>query len=123
MDLEFFDPTQEVSITARNLPHWFQPGATYFVTFRTSDSLPVAVLEEWNVDRKLWLEQQGIQINDPGWKSKFEQLPFNDRAGFARRFNAKFHRMLDAGHGACPLKHPAMSQIVSDAILHFDGTR
>ena len=29
----------------RNLPHWRQPGVTYFITFRLNDSLPREVLE------------------------------------------------------------------------------
>ncbi|MCE2692854.1 MAG: hypothetical protein LW645_01085 [Verrucomicrobiaceae bacterium] len=29
----------------RNLPHWRQPGVTYFITFRLNDSLPREVVE------------------------------------------------------------------------------
>ena len=42
-----FDPDAEVAISYRNLPHWEQPGKTYFLTFRTIDSLPKAVLDSW----------------------------------------------------------------------------
>ena len=36
----FFDPTQEFSVWYGRLPHWEQPGATYFITFHADDSLP-----------------------------------------------------------------------------------
>jgi len=32
--LHAFDPNADVEVRQRNLPHWRQPGATYFVTFR-----------------------------------------------------------------------------------------
>jgi len=32
-------PERPVTIYERHLPHWRQPGATYFVTFRLADSL------------------------------------------------------------------------------------
>ena len=35
-----FDPQAEVDISARNLPHWFQPGVAIFITMRTLDSMP-----------------------------------------------------------------------------------
>ena len=44
MAFEFFDPTQDVYIRYSRLPHWEQAGATYFITWRTVDSIPQAVL-------------------------------------------------------------------------------
>jgi len=41
-----FDPYGEVIQRRRNLPHREQPGATYFVTFRLGDSVPLALLLE-----------------------------------------------------------------------------
>lgn len=35
-----FDPDEDVEIGKRNLPHWQQAGKTYFITFRTADSIP-----------------------------------------------------------------------------------
>ena len=42
-----FNPDGELHIYCRNLPHWRQSGATYFVTFRQDDSIPAKVLKEW----------------------------------------------------------------------------
>ena len=41
MIFELFDPKAETTVhEGSNLPHWFQAGVTYFVTFRTEDSIP-----------------------------------------------------------------------------------
>lgn len=36
----------EEQITRRNLPHWYMPAATHFITFRLAGTLPRAVLDE-----------------------------------------------------------------------------
>ena len=36
------DPHRPVKIYTRNLPHWRQAGASYFVTFHLADALPAA---------------------------------------------------------------------------------
>jgi len=51
----FFDQFADVDISRRNLPHWQQPGATYFVTFRLADSLPEVRLSELEQERERWL--------------------------------------------------------------------
>ncbi len=33
-----FNPNGDVKVYLRNLPHWRQPGATYFVTFRQAET-------------------------------------------------------------------------------------
>ena len=39
MPFELFDRRRDWSVRQGNLPHWFQPGVTYFVTYRTEDSV------------------------------------------------------------------------------------
>lgn len=34
------------TFTRRNLPHWYMPAATHFITFRLADSLPRVVLDD-----------------------------------------------------------------------------
>src|SRR5262249_5869453 len=48
------DPHGEVQITRRNLPHWRQPGAAYFVTFRLADAVPATLLREWKEELETW---------------------------------------------------------------------
>ena len=74
MPFELFDHKRELRITTGNLPHWFQPGVTYFITFRTEDSIPVEVAELWNYRRDDWL-----------WK-KFTAAKINGTLGCRGRF-------------------------------------
>ncbi|MEY4482589.1 MAG: hypothetical protein RL693_41 [Verrucomicrobiota bacterium] len=43
MAFQFFNPEAEITITQGRLPHWDQTGATYFITWRTADSVPKLV--------------------------------------------------------------------------------
>lgn len=60
--LNAFDPSEPIGSLSGNLPHWRQDGTTYFVTFRTADSLPQEKLRQWVVEREEWLREN----LDPG---------------------------------------------------------
>ena len=76
------------------LPHCDTPGLFQAITFRLADSLPANVLSRL-------LQETGNDV---------EKL---------RRIES----LLDAGHGACWLKQPAIANIAEDALLHGDGQR
>ncbi len=61
-----FNPRGPLRNYVRNLPHWRQPGATYFVTFRLIDSIPSRVLAIWHEERNHWLRVRGIR---PEWET------------------------------------------------------
>ena len=44
-----------VSVYSRNLPHWRQEGATYFVTFHLSDSIPAPQVKLLKEMKATWL--------------------------------------------------------------------
>jgi type I restriction enzyme R subunit len=90
-----FDPRKEFQATQRNLPHWWQPGATYFVTFRLADSLPAIVRDRFEEMRQL-----------------------NEHEAFDWVEN-----YLDAGSGSCLLKNPAHAGLVASALRYFDAQR
>jgi len=90
-----FDPREDFTAKQRNLPHWRQSGATYFVTFRLADSLPVEARVRFEEMRRL-----------------------NDAEAFAW-----VEEYLDAGSGACPFKNPKHARTVASALRHFDGKR
>ena len=69
MNWELFDPDEEVRITSGKLPHWFQAGRLYFITYRTDDSLPISVTKLWLRQRDDWLLRQGINPRSADWKS------------------------------------------------------
>jgi putative transposase len=123
MDWNLFDPDDEVRITAGKLPHWFQPGRLYFITFRTDDSLPVGVVRLWLRQRDDWLLRQGVNPKRANWRCQFASLPARLRRQFHVQFSAEYLKHLDRGHGACVLAHSEVSQIVADGLLFFNGTR
>jgi valyl-tRNA synthetase len=106
-----FDELGEFQITQRHLPHWEQPGATYSVTFRLADSLPESKVAELRQERELWLANAPQNPTD------------EDHKTFSLLFSQKLEQWLDAGMGSCLLKEDAASQIVENALRHFDGER
>ncbi len=58
-----FDKEAEIDRDRRFLPHWFQPGVATFITFRTADSMPREVVEQWKQEIKSWLAKNGIVLN------------------------------------------------------------
>jgi len=105
------DPQDEIKITSRNLPHWRQPGAAYFVTFRLADAVPATLLREWKEELKTWL--------------KFHPEPWDARTKheYQRRFQESREEWLDRGHGSCLLREEFAAEIVAGALKHFQGTR
>ncbi len=121
---KLFDPDSDYNITSgSNLPHWFQPQVTYFITFRTEDSLPGHLIERWHVERSKWLEIHGISDSIPDWKEKLVKLPEKLRIHFHETFSRQYLENLDKGFGACVLKQPLLSKIVADSLSYFNGDR
>ena len=121
---ELFDPNADVRIDAGcSLPHWYQPGVTYFVTFRTEDSIPADVSRRWHARRADWLLKHGIVPNDLNWREQLSQLSAPLRREFHESFSREYLETLDKGYGSCSLRNPQLSQIVAQTLLHFDGGR
>jgi REP element-mobilizing transposase RayT len=113
-----FDREAERTTYRRHLPHWKQPGCTYFVTFRLADSLPKARLDEWRVERDAWLKARGLRSVD-----ELDRLPLRERRIFRQTFTRRMHEWLDAGYGSCLLREPRHALIVADALRFFDEKR
>jgi carbamoylphosphate synthase large subunit/REP element-mobilizing transposase RayT len=105
------DPHGDIAITHRNLPHWQQEGATYFVTFRLADAVPAALLREWKQEFDAWL--------------KFHPEPWDARTKheYQKRFQEGRDQWFDQGHGACLFKQSEIATAVADALRYFDGER
>lgn len=119
----FFDPDAETDVTRRDLPHWEQPDVCYFITFRTADSLPAAVLDDYTFIRDAWLRRHQINSENEEWHQQLGTLPEKDRAEFHREFSRRFHELLDTGHGECHLKQMAVRRIVEASLQFFAGER
>jgi REP element-mobilizing transposase RayT len=92
-----------------NLPHWRQEGVTYFVTFRTADSLPQERLQEWLDERRQWL------LDNP------EPYSEAQRHDYWERFSVRLQHWLDQGHGECMLRRIELRLVVENAVRYFDG--
>lgn len=100
-----------VDISQQTLPHWVQPGVSYFFTFRLADSVPQSLLEEWVRQRNAWL------AHHPQPCSQMDMLEY------AERFTERMDAWLDAGHGSCALRDHRARKLVEDTITKFDGIR
>jgi len=121
---ELFDPESEFEVSVgTSLPHWFQPAVTYFVTFRTEDSIPPDVSRRWFAERQDWLIRHGIQPQANDWREKLAALPRSLRKEFHAKFSEQYLANLDQGWGRCVLKRGELSKIVADSLLAFDGQR
>jgi REP element-mobilizing transposase RayT len=121
--LQAFDPSAEFVVFERKLPHWAQAGTVAFITWRTKDSIPQSVLNRWHADRDDWLRKRGINPKADDWRQQLQKLDRSQQGEFVRTFSERWHRHLDACHGACVLRQPELSQIAAESLLKFDGDR
>jgi putative transposase len=123
MPMRFFEVDDDLRITERRLPHWSQAGTVSFITWRTVDSMPPQILDAWRSDRLQWLHAHGVDANRPDWSERLYELGKPAVLEFQRTFWNRWHDALDAGHGSCVLRTPALAEIVANALHHFDGER
>ncbi len=123
MTFELFDPDGDVRIARGRLPHWYQPGVTYFITFRTCDSIPRAVAEQWGQRRDDWLRCHNIDPAQADWAQCLRRLPETQRRAFHRQFSQEFLEYLDRGHGECLLRRPELAEEVARSLRYADGQR
>ena len=88
------DPDCPITIYTRNLPHWRQPGATYFVIFHLADALPLAKRNELASMQREWELRHGPPRSEAAWTE------------FAKTIFRTVERWMDAGHGDCWFRKP-----------------
>jgi REP element-mobilizing transposase RayT len=91
------------------LPHVKREGASYFVTFRLTDSLPKEVLLRFEREHA-----ESIRML-PG------TAPAEALHEVHRELRRKIERHLDQGAGACHLRRPDIADMVAGALRHFHG--
>lgn len=106
-----FNPRGALEVWRNRLPHWDQPGGTYFVTFRLADSLPAELLRRWQTERDDWL-----RAHPPTHTPELEKA-------YHARFSTALDRHLDEGHGVCLLRDPACAAVVIDTLMRDDTAR
>ena len=107
-----FDPKVPVGfLRGGNLPHWRQDGTTYFVTWRTADSLPKARVDAWFAERDEWMKK-----NPEPWTPKMEEE-------YYQRFPDRWEKWLDDCKGECLLAQQELRKIVESTLRHDDGVK
>jgi ATP-dependent Clp protease ATP-binding subunit ClpA len=107
-----FDPKAPVGfLRGGNLPHWRQDGVTYFLTWRTLDSMPKERVDAWFAEREAWFKQ-----NPEPWNPKTEEE-------YHRLFPDRWEKWLDECHGEWVLARPELQKIVEDVLRHDDGVK
>lgn len=119
----FFDPAEDYTVVERRLPHWVQPGAITFITFRTCDSMPKDVVQRWRAERREWLRLHAIDPDDARWRDKLRRTNPEIQDEFRQRFAEMWHAQLDRCHGLCVLQQAELAQIVASSLMRFDGDR
>ncbi len=111
-----YNPDETVRRHRLSLPHWRQWDRTYFITTRLADSIPADVRDEWLQQRNSWLAQRGIA---PG--EDLAGVSEDVRREFHQKFTARFHELLDGGHGECLLARADLAEVLSEIMISSHG--
>jgi 1-hydroxy-2-methyl-2-(E)-butenyl 4-diphosphate synthase len=104
------------------LPHWRIPGATYAITFRLHDSMPLAALEDFRQRKETLAKRLEDLISQDGSRNSIAAL-IAVRSEIATLQESALESALHAAHGECWLKNPAIAEMVLGALKFFDGSR
>jgi 1-hydroxy-2-methyl-2-(E)-butenyl 4-diphosphate synthase len=108
--------------TSTHLPHWRIPGATYAVTFRIKDSLPLSVIKEYQRQRDALMDRIDIALKSAGSRDATAALlPL--RTELQALQETLIEPALHTGNGPQPLADPELAGIVKNALKFFDGQR
>jgi putative transposase len=95
-EIGYFDPDSGLEQSQRCLPHWFQPNVATFITFRTIDSMPKAIVKRWHEELANWLREHGISLSADGRMPDWNLLPDEVRSTFLQHRNYRWHWHLDS---------------------------
>jgi REP element-mobilizing transposase RayT len=98
----------------KRLPHWEDAVAVYFVTFRLADSLPSAVLQEFEFERADIIATA---------KAMRRELTLPERSRLVKLFVRRMETHLDAGSGSCLLAKLNVADMLVRTLRHFHGSR
>ncbi|HMV49120.1 MAG TPA: hypothetical protein PLD20_27740 [Blastocatellia bacterium] len=97
----------------RNLPHLQPPGATFFVTFRLTDSIPQTVINRWHEERVALAKMLDRMSPDESQQASLQ---------FTRKRFVELEQLLDgATTGEAWLKDERLAQHVCRFLRNKDG--
>ena len=103
--ITFLNRRSDILIRCGHLPHWFQPEAVQFITFRLADSLPQTKLQELSLMR----EALGRRETKDGELTAEEE-----------RLEEIVEGWLKIGYGGCVLSNAQCRQFVEEALFFND---
>ena len=103
--ITFLNRRSDILIQCGHLPHWFQPEAVQFITFRLADSLPQTKLQELALMR----EALGRRRTKDGELTAEEE-----------RLEEIVEGWLKIGYGGCVLSNAQCRQFVEEALFFND---
>lgn len=89
------------------LPHWTREGATYFITFRTADSLPRHAIEKLASEMRMLDRKTQWQNLTPEELLRQKQLK-----------SETYQNLLDNCYGECVLKRDDCAKVVADRLQY-----
>ena len=99
------------TLTRRNLPHWYRPGAAHFLTFRLAGSLPNAALRKLRRDLNASLAR--VPSGHPDAAAR--------RADLHKRAFARYDALLHDAAGPKHLGDPRIAGLVARSLRFGDG--
>ncbi len=99
------------TFTRRNLPHWYRPGALYFVTYRLAGTLPSGVLAALRAER-----ERALNAKPAG-----SETPDRHRVRAHKRWFASYDAALDRASGDVWLRDPRVAAVVRSNLYHHNG--
>jgi putative DNA methylase len=100
------------TVTRRNLPHWYMPGAAHFVTYRLHGSLPGSALEELQNRKEALLKRK-----PPAGIS-----PAQYREQVHKQLFAQYDQWLDRSKNGC-LSDPRVAALIRSNLYHHNGSK
>lgn len=108
-NLKLYDPHAAATLGVNRLPHWEQSERTFFITFRTADSLPHGLVAELQSRLDAWM------LHHP--KPWSEEIA----AEYWEQFGKRLEKSLDDSHGECVLRRPECAGAVRDVVAKSEG--
>jgi len=100
------------TVTRRNLPHWYMPGAAQFVTYRLHGSLPRAALEELQSRKEAMLKRKP----PPG----LSPAQYHERVH--KQLFALHDQWLDRSQSDC-LSDPRVAAVIRANLYHHNDAK
>jgi len=100
------------TVTRRNLPHWYMPGAAHFVTYRLHGSLPQSVLQDLHVRKEALLKRKPL----PGLSAA------EHRAQVHKQLFGLYDQWLDQQKDGS-LSDPRVAAMIRSNLYHHNGSK